>query len=89
MTLRTLIAAALLATSFAGYSTSAAFSAGASKHAVAGKLTTGQKRKIFGKPDGTYGGKNTATAFTNFCYAQFGPKAKWPDEDLLQKCLSK
>lgn len=89
MTLRTIIAATMLATSFASFSTSAAFSAGMTKHAAAGTLTTGQKRKIFGKPDGTYGGKNTATAFTNFCYAQFGPKAKWPDADLLQKCLSK
>ncbi|MCY6381936.1 hypothetical protein [Hoeflea prorocentri] len=90
MTFKVILAAAVLATSFTSFSSSAAYSADESKPAAAGNLTTGEKgRKISGKPDGTYGGKNVATAFTNFCYSQFGPKAKYPDAGLLQKCLSK
>jgi len=31
---------------------------------------------------------NTAYAWTAACYREFGPNAKWPDDHLLQKCLS-
>lgn len=38
-------------------------------------------------PDGTYGGKNKAVAWTAGCYAEFGPNATHPDAAMLQKCL--
>ena len=31
---------------------------------------------------------NTAYAWTAACYREFGPDAKWPDDNLLQKCLN-
>ncbi|WP_419912769.1 hypothetical protein [Hoeflea sp.] len=31
---------------------------------------------------------NTAYAWTAACYAEFGPDAKYPDADLLDKCLN-
>ena len=89
MTFKVILAAAVLATSISSVTTTAAYSAQAGKPAAAGKFTTGEKRKVFGKPDGSYGGKNIASNFTKFCYSQFGPNAKWPDAALLQDCLSK
>ncbi|MCV0428021.1 MAG: hypothetical protein K5905_21400 [Roseibium sp.] len=38
-------------------------------------------------PDGSYGGKNKAVAWTAGCYAEFGPNATHPDAALLEKCL--
>lgn len=38
-------------------------------------------------PDGTYGGKNKALAWSAGCYAEFGPNATHPDAALLEKCL--
>ena len=38
-------------------------------------------------PDGSYGGKNKALAWSAGCYAEFGPNATHPDDALLQKCL--
>ncbi|WP_269585981.1 hypothetical protein [Roseibium sp. Sym1] len=38
-------------------------------------------------PDGSYGGKNKAVAWTTGCYAEFGPNAAHPDAAMLQKCL--
>lgn len=40
-----------------------------------------------GKPDGTFGGKNKAVAWTAGCYGEFGPNATHPNDALLQKCL--
>ena len=31
---------------------------------------------------------NTAHEWTAGCYAEFGPDAKYPDADLLEKCLN-
>jgi len=44
----------------------------------------GQKNAV---PDGSYGGKNKALAWSAGCYAEFGPNATHPDAALLQKCL--
>ena len=38
-------------------------------------------------PDGSYGGKNKAVAWTAGCYAEFGPNATHPDAGMLEKCL--
>lgn len=47
--------------------------------------STASPRK--GNPDGTYGGKNKAVAWTAGCYNEFGPGATHPNDALLQKCL--
>lgn len=39
------------------------------------------------KADGSYGGKNIASAWTAACYAEFGPNASNPDAKMLQWCL--
>lgn len=38
-------------------------------------------------PDGSFGGKNKAVAWTAGCYAEFGPNATHPDAAMLEKCL--
>ena len=44
-------------------------------------------KKANQKPDGTYGGKNIAPAWTAACYREFGPNARDPDSKMLQWCL--
>ena len=45
---------------------------------------SGQRNAV---PDGSFGGKNKAVAWTAGCYAEFGPNATHPDAALLEKCL--
>ena len=59
------------------------------KPSATGGLSKGIQKPQRGRGDGTYGGKNVATAWTTACYGQFGPNAKYPDAGLLQNCLSK
>ena len=50
--------------------------------------TTNAQLKIAPKPGATAAPiDNTAHAWTAGCYAEFGPKAKYPDAALLEKCL--
>jgi|GEM_PF-1107182 len=78
-------AAASLAIMFA-----AAGSAGAESRSTSFKpmQTTNAQLKVAPKPGATAAPiDNTAHAWTAGCYAEFGPKAKYPDAALLEKCL--
>ena len=48
---------------------------------------TGSNSQHNAVPDGSYGGKNKAMAWSAGCYAEFGPNATHPDPALLEKCL--
>ncbi|MEM9205235.1 MAG: hypothetical protein AAGA88_02825 [Pseudomonadota bacterium] len=49
------------------------------------QIPNGQHNTV---PDGSYGGKNKADAWTQACIDEFGPGANYPDEDMLQNCLN-
>jgi len=50
--------------------------------------TTNAQLKIAPKPGATAAPRdNTAHAWTAGCYAEFRPKAKYPDAAMLEKCL--
>jgi len=60
---------------------------GVTKDLAGPKRVSGRGGQQNAAPDGSFGGKNKALAWSAGCYAEFGPNATHPDAALLQKCL--
>lgn len=83
--MKTLIATAIAATVIA----SSLASAQAATMRKAPEASPASFRTIIAtQSKGSQAQENKAKAWTSACYAEFGPKAKYPDAALLEKCLN-